>query len=96
MNLAGCTLAAAGLSLCLTGCAKDPAPQPVAPVTVTVVGSNFCQIMDEVARKSGRSDKKLGWRIGDTPQTIHGVRNLARAVDEQRCVSPPSKTQPKS
>lgn len=83
-------------SILLAGCETTPPQTAVAPVTVQVVGSTFCEIMDEVARKSGRSDKKLGWRIGDTPQTIHGVRNLARAVDEQRCVSPPSKPQPKT
>lgn len=82
-------------SLALVGCAKEPPAQPVAPVTVQVVGSDFCEIMDEVARKSGRSDKKLGWRIGDTPQTIHGVRSLARAVD-QRCVPPPPTAKPAS
>lgn len=81
-------------ALALAGC--ETTPPAAAPVTVQVVGSTFCEIMDEVARKSGRTDKKLGWRIGDTPQTIHGVRNLARAVDEQRCVSPPTKLQPKT
>lgn len=95
MRAMGYMLGVCAIGYMLAGC-ETPQEAPVAPVTVQVVGSTFCEIMDEVARKSGRSDRKLGWRIGDTPQTIHGVRNLARAVDEQRCVPPPSKLKPTS
>lgn len=69
------------MSLLLGGCASTPPPEPVKPVTVRVVGSDFCPIMRAIRPPSGT----LTWAPGDTPETVDGIRAVNAAV-RKRCV----------
>ncbi len=66
----------------VAGCAQEPPAETVKASIVQVIGDSFCPIMAEIAGPT----RKLTWDVNDSPQTIHGVRRLARAVDK-RCVS---------
>lgn len=77
MRAVGYTIA---MSL-LGGCASTPPPEPVKPVTVRVVGSDFCPIMRAIRPPSGT----LTWAPGDTPETVDGIRAVNAAV-RKRCV----------
>lgn len=70
-------------ALALAGCETLP-DTPVQPVSI--VSSDFCEIMKDVAPPTG----KLDWSVQDTPQSIRGVRRLAAAVD-RRCLNPQPK-----
>ena len=77
------------IGYCLGGCASAPAPDTVKPVTVRVVGSDFCPIMRGVVPPDGT----LTWIPSDSPETIKGVRDVNAAV-AARCV--PKKLQPRN
>ena len=59
------------------GCAGMTSSDSVKPVTVQVTRSDFCETMEAVTGPT----KKLTWSRLDTPESIHGIRRLAAAVD---------------
>lgn len=71
------------LQITLTGCAQDPPAAPIAPKTVSVTSTDFCEIMKAIAPPLG----KPTWSRNDTPETITNIRRLNAAVDK-RCASP--------
>ena len=74
------------LSTILAGCATEPKPERVKPVTVRVTSSDFCPILKGIFPPTG----KFQWGIRDTPESIQSARRLNAAVDK-RC-SPRSAT----
>ncbi len=80
MKVLAYSVGMSALACMLAGCAKEPPPAPVAPVTVKVTSSDFCQIAKRAYGPNGPT-----WEIGDTPETITGTRRLAAAFREKRC-----------
>lgn len=80
------SLALIGAFLGLSGCAKEPAPAPVAPVKIMVTSSDFCGVMRRLHGQGG----KPTWSVDDTAETITQVRRLGAAFDQRCGVSKPS------
>ncbi len=82
MTPKGYIIALSVLGYSLGGCASTPPPEPVKPVTVKVVGSDFCPIMKAIRPPDGL----MTWVPTDSVETIDGNRAVNAAVTK-RCVS---------
>lgn len=65
----------------LAGCAPEPPPAPVAPVTVKVTANTYCHVMRRIYGASGPT-----WDLADTSTSIDGLRRSAAAF-RASCVS---------